>query len=58
MEIPYSRCFSLILDAIIQKVCFTNVLIDRGRALNILFASALKKLGLSKQDLTAVDSLF
>ena len=56
MEIPYSRWFLLILDAILQKVRFTKVLIDEGSALNILFASALKELGLSKQDLTAIDS--
>jgi hypothetical protein len=37
VEIPYSGCFSLILDTIIQKVCFTKVLVDRGSALNILF---------------------
>jgi len=36
----------------------TKVLVDGGSALNILFTSALKELGLSKQDLTAINSPF
>ena len=46
------------LDTIIHKVCFTKVLIDGGSALNILFTSALSELGLSKEDLTPVNSPF
>ena len=58
MEIPYTRCFPLVLDTIIHKVHFTKVLIDGGSALNILFASALSELGLSKEDLTPINSPF
>ena len=58
MDIPYSGRFPLILDIIIQKVRFNKVLIDRGSALNILFASTLTELGLSKEDLTPIDSPF
>jgi hypothetical protein len=39
-------------------VRFTKVLIDGGSALNILFSSALKELGLSKEDLNPVDNAF
>jgi hypothetical protein len=58
VEIPYAGRFPLVLDTIIHEVCFTKVLIDGGSALNILFASALSKLGLSKEDLTPVNSPF
>ncbi|XP_066361087.1 uncharacterized protein [Miscanthus floridulus] len=37
---------------------FKKVLIDGGNALNILFAAALTELGLTKDDLVHVDSLF
>ena len=46
------------LDTIIQKVQFKKVLIDGGSALNILFANALTELGLSKENLTPIDSPF
>lgn len=46
------------LDTIIRSVHFMKVLIDGGSALNILFASALSELGLSKKDLTPVNSPF
>lgn len=55
---PYIGCFPLVLDTIIRSVRFTKVLIDGGSALNILFSSALKVLGLSKEDLNPVDSPF
>lgn len=46
------------LDPVIQRVHFRKVLIDGGCALNILFLGALTELGLSKEDLTLVDSPF
>lgn len=58
MDIPYSGRFPLVLDTIIQKVRFRKVVIDGGSALNILFASALTELGLSKEDITPIDSPF
>jgi hypothetical protein len=42
----------------IWSVRFTKVLIDGGSALNILFSSALKELGLSKEDLNPIDNAF
>ncbi|XP_066341615.1 uncharacterized protein [Miscanthus floridulus] len=57
-DIPCPGRFPLILDTIIQKVRFRKVIIDGGSALNILFAGALTELGLSKKDLTPVDSPF
>ena len=39
-------------------MCFQKVLIDRGSALNILFAGSLEELGIKKEDLTPMDSLF
>jgi hypothetical protein len=39
-------------------VHFKKVLIDGGSTLNILFAGSLTELGLSKEDLTPMDSLF
>ena len=56
--IPYTGCFPLILDATIQKVLFRKVLVDGGSALNLLFAKALKELGLGIEDLTPSDSSF
>ena len=55
---PIHRVLPLVLDTIICKVRFTKVLIEGGSALNILFASALSELGLSKKDLTPVNSPF
>ena len=46
MDIPYIGHFPLILDATVQKVLFKKVLVDGGSALNLLFAGALKELGL------------
>jgi hypothetical protein len=40
------RALPLVLDAIVQKVLFRKVLIDGGSTLNLLFAGALKELGL------------
>jgi hypothetical protein len=57
-KIPYTGCFLLMLDTIIGTVRFTMVLIDGGSALSLLFSSALAKLGLSKKDLTPVNSPF
>ena len=57
-DIPYTGCFPLVLDAIIQKVLFRIVLVDGGSALNLLFAGALKELGLGITDLTPSDSSF
>ena len=58
MDIPYIGCFPLILDATVQKVLFRKVLVDGGSALNLLFAGALKELGLRLSDLTPSDSSF
>ena len=58
MDIPYIGRFPFILDAIIKKVLFRKVLIDGGSALNLLFAGALKELGLRIEDLTPSDSYF
>ena len=58
MDIPYTGRFPLILDATIKKVLFRKVLVDGGSALNLLFAGALKELGLGVEDLTPSDSSF
>ena len=58
MDIPYIGHFPLVLDATVQKVLFRKVLIDGGSALNLLFARALKELGLCLLDLTPSDSSF
>ena len=55
---PLHRAFPLILDATIKKVLFRKVLVDGGSALNLLFARALKELGLGIEDLTPTDSSF
>ena len=57
-EHPLHGCFPLILDTTVQKVLFRKVLIDGGSALNLLFAGALKELGLGITDLTPLDSSF
>ncbi|XP_066351309.1 uncharacterized protein [Miscanthus floridulus] len=57
-DIPYTGHFPLILDATVQKVLFRKVLIDGGSALNLLFAGALRELGLGPTDLTPSDSSF
>ena len=58
VDIPYIGRFHLILDATVQKVLFRKVLIDGGSALNLLFAEALKELGLGIIDVTPSDSSF
>ena len=58
VDIPYIGCFPLVLDATIKKVPFMKVLINGGSALNLLFAGALKELGLEIEDLTPSDSSF
>ena len=58
MDIPYTGRFPLVLDATIQKVLFKKVLVDGGSALNLLFAGALRELGLAISDLTPSDSSF
>ena len=58
VDIPYIGRFPLILDATIRKVVFKKVLVDGGSALNLLFARALKELGLGIGDLTPSDSSF
>ena len=57
-DIPYTGHFPLILDATVQKVLFRKVLVDGGSALNLLFAGALKKLGLGITDPTPSESSF
>ena len=57
-DIPYIGRFPLILDATVQKVLFRKVLVDGGSALNLLFAGALRELGLAITDLTPSDSSF
>ena len=52
------RGFPLILDATVQKVFFRKVLVDGGSSQNLLFAGALKELGLSLSDLTPSDSFW
>ena len=58
MDIPYTGCFPLILNATVKKVLFRKVLVNGGSALNLLFAGALKELGLGLADLTPSDSSF
>ena len=57
-DIPYPGHFPLVLNPTIRNVRFKKVLIDGGSALNILFAGALTKLGLTKDNLVPVDSPF
>ena len=57
-DIPYTGHFPLILNATIQKVLFRKVLVDGGSALNLLFARALRELGLMIIDLTPSNSSF
>ena len=56
MNIPYTRRFPLVLDAPLKKVLFRKVLVDGESALNLLFAGALKELGLGVEDLIPYDS--
>ena len=58
VDIPYTGRFPLVLDATVQKVLFRKVLIDGGSALNLLFARALRELGLRIIDLTPSESSF
>ena len=58
VDIPYTWCFPLVLDATVQKVLFRKVLVDGGSALNLLFVGALKEPGLGLADLTPFDSAF
>ena len=58
VDIPYTGRFLLVLDATVQKELFRKVLVDGGSALNLLFAGALKELGLGITDLTPFDSSF
>ena len=55
-DIPYTGHLPLVLNATVYKVLFRKVLIDGGSALNLLFAGALKELGLGIADLTPSDS--
>ena len=57
-DISYPGRFPLMLNPTIRNVQFKKVLIDGGSALNILFAEALTKLGLTKDDLVPIDSPF
>ena len=57
-DIPYSGRFTLVLDATVRKVLFRKLLIDGEGALNLLFARALKELGLGIGDLAPSDSSF
>ena len=58
LDIPYPGRFPLALDPNIKDVLFQKVLIDRGSTLNILFTRSLEELGIKKEDLTPMDSLF
>ena len=58
VDIPYPGRFPLVLDATIRNVRFKKVLIDGGSALNLLFIRALTEVGLTKDDLVPIDSLF
>ena len=57
-DIPYPGHFPLVLDPIIKDVRFQDVLIDGGSTLSSLFAVSLEELGLKKEDLIPMDSLF
>ena len=57
-DIPYIGRFPLVLDATVRKVLFRKVLVDGESALNLLFAGALKELGLGIGDLTPSNSSF
>ena len=57
-DFPYTGRNPLVLDATILKVLFRKVLVDGGSALNLLFAGALKELGLEIGDLTPSDSFW
>ena len=58
VDIPYPGHFPLMLDPTIHNMRFKKVLINGGSALNILFARALTKLGLTKDDLIPINSPF
>ena len=58
VDIPYIGRFPLVLDATAKKVLFRKVLVDGESALNLLFAGALKELGLRIGDPTPPDSSF
>jgi hypothetical protein len=58
VDIPYTGCFPLVLDATVEKVLFRKILVDDGSALNLLFVGALKELGLRIEDLTPSNSSF
>ena len=58
VNIPYTGRFPLVLDATVKKVLFRKVLVDGESALNLLFARALKELGLGIEDLTPPHSSF
>jgi hypothetical protein len=55
---PGTRCFLLVLDAVIKNVRFEKVLIDGGSTLDILFRNALTELGLKPEDLEPYDTPF
>ena len=57
-DILYLGRFPLVLDPTIFNMWFKKVLIDGGSALNLLFAGALTELGLTKDDLVAINSPF
>ena len=57
-NIPFPRCFPLVLDPIIMDVRFQKILIDGGSTLNIMFAGSLEDLGIKKEDLTPMDCSF
>jgi hypothetical protein len=58
LNIAYPGRFPLVLEPTIKHVRFQKVLINGGSALNILFASAMKELGLKREDLIPMDSPF
>ena len=56
--IPYSGRFPLVLDAVLNGVRFTKLLVDGGSSINILFGSCLAELGISQSDLRPVHAPF
>ena len=57
-DIPYIGRFPFVLDVTVQKVLYKKFLIDGESALNLLFAGALRELGLGITYLTPSDSSF
>jgi hypothetical protein len=50
-QIPKPRSYPLIVDPIIVETCLSNVLMDGGSSLNILYAGTLLLMGIRKSRL-------